>query len=175
MNPKKFLMLHVWRLEQTRVFISTIFWSLMLTGIFYARLQYYLHKYFGFSENENEQVIIKMSFIFFFVLLLTLLFGFVYDAIFRMWEERMTVQRERNPYALYKFNGMQSLQFKHYFLPVMKKMNKDGGLDENIAMVEMWLEKVLNSDDVLKRDLEYVEEWVESEEEVWIPPNSRVE
>jgi len=164
---KKFLMRQMYRLQQTQAIISIVFWSLALTGIFYERANFYLHKYLGLDEDENKQVITKMAVLFAIVVIGVLAFGFLYDAIFRMWEHTNVVMQERNPYTIYKFNSYQVNMTRHLWIPTLKAANTDGRYDRDIEFMERWLEKVLNTDPVLKHHVNHVENWVLSDETQW--------
>ncbi len=170
MGLKKFLMVHMWRLQQTQTITTAIFMGLSLAGIFYGRTHYYLHKYLGLSPDENEQVIIKTFILFCISMAVVLFCGFVYDRILRLWEEQSTVIAERDPYCTYKLSAFEVVRYRLYYIPFMKQINDDGSIDKEIEFLERWVDKLLVSDKILKRDAQYLEKWIKSEKKVWKPP-----
>lgn len=87
-------MLTLWRVQQAQMFISIVFWSLTLTGIFYPYIRVKIFDDLLGPEN----VFIGMAMIFLSVIALVLIFGYIYDRM-KFWKEQITVNRERNPYA----------------------------------------------------------------------------
>ena len=166
---KKFLMKHLWRFQQSQAFVSMIFWSLALAGIFYERTGWYFEHYLGLSADPNKQVVTKMAILMVLVLFMVLVFGFLYDTILRLWEQQNIVGMERNIFAQYKFNVKELLMMKNLYLPILKSVNK-GEFDENIAFMERWVAKVLNDDPIARMYFEHIAEWVNSERGEWTPP-----
>jgi len=157
----------MWRMQQTQAVISIIFWSLALTGIFYDRANYYLHIYLGLDRDEDKQVLTKMAVLFVLVVVGVMTFGFLYDTIFRMWEQSTTVMQERSPYAIYKFNAYQVNLARYFQLATLKGLNTDGRLDKEVEFMERWVDKVLKNDEVLRYHVEHVEKWVLSDKIKW--------
>ena len=107
MNIKKSIMTTLWRVQQAQMFISIIFWSLTLSGIFYP----YISARFLNEIVGNENVFIGMSLIFLTVIILVISFGYAYDKL-KIWKEQMTVAQERNPYTYgSKVTPIQALLF----------------------------------------------------------------
>lgn len=94
MTIKKSIMITLWRVQQAQMFISIVFWSLTLTGIFYPYIRTRLLN----SVIGPENVLLGMSVIFISVIGSVLAFGYVYDRL-KFWKEQMTVAQERNPYT----------------------------------------------------------------------------
>lgn len=134
---KKWLMKQIWRVQQSQMVISILFWSLTLTGVFYEHLKWYITHYFGI-----EGLIGGMVVLFAIVLLCIVLFGFLYDAIFKMWHAQMVVVAERNQYAQYQMFPKEVTWFKEFYLPLAKAVNnikEDKELSEAIEKVEDWV------------------------------------
>ena len=167
---KKLLMTQLWRYQQSQAFYSVIFWSLALAGIFYERSQYYFGKYLGLSDNPDEQVIFKMGILVILVFAVIVLFGFLYDIIFRLWEQQSDILSERNVYTHYKIQVNWLIIYKRLFLPLLRSSNTDGELDERIAFIERWTDKLLQEDPVVKLYYDHVSNWVLSDEKDWRPP-----
>jgi len=167
---KKFFMKHIWRFQQSQAFVSIIFWSLALAGIFYERSGYYFEKYTPLSGDQNEQVGTKMLILMAMVVLLVVIFGFLYDTILRLWEQQNIVGMERNVFAQYKMNVRDLLLQKHIYIPILKSVN-DGKFDSDVAFMDRWTDKILADDAIARMYYEHVTEWVESDEEHWKPPS----
>ena len=91
---RKFVMKSLWRIQQSQMVISIVFWSLTLTGIFYDRVA---EKFNNFGLPKSN-VFGGVAIMFMTVVILILLFGYLYDK-FRFWDEQFIVMIERNPYA----------------------------------------------------------------------------
>ena len=91
---KKALMRTLWRVQQSQLVISIVFWSLTLTGIFYDKVATRFDN-FGLGTSN---VLGGMAVLFVLVLSSVLLMGIAYDR-FRFWNEQVTVTQERNPYT----------------------------------------------------------------------------
>jgi hypothetical protein len=88
MRGKKGLMVVLWRVQQSQMVISIVFWSLTLTGVFYPYVA-------GYSPLGPLST---MGLLFIGVIGSVLAFGYAYDRL-RFWDEQMRVQLERNPNA----------------------------------------------------------------------------
>ena len=166
---KKMLMTHMWRFQQSQAIYGAIFWALALAGIFYERSQFYFEKYLFLSSNPNEQVITKMAILMFLVFLFIIVFGFLYDITFRLWEEQSIVKAERNVYAQYKLMTRWIITYHEMFIPLLKHMDK-GEADDDIAFMERWMEKLLVEDPVINMYYDHVTDWIKSDSMRWEPP-----
>lgn len=169
---KQGIMTHLWRYQQSQAFYSVIFWSLALAGIFYERSQWYFGRYLPLSSNPDDQVAIKMGILMLLVFGMILIFGFLYDIIFRLWEQQSDILQERNVYTHYKIQVKWLLVYKKLFIPIMRAQNDDGQLDERIAFIDGWVDKLLSEDPVMKLYFDHVEQWVTSDEVRWKPPST---
>lgn len=101
-------MTSLWRVQQAQMVISIVFWSLTITGIFYP----YIRDRFLNDLIGPENVLLGMMAILMFVIIIIFIFGYLYDR-FRFWNEQLTVQAERNPYAFgSKLTPIQIVLFK---------------------------------------------------------------
>ncbi len=167
---KKFFMKHLWRFQQSQAFVSIIFWSLALAGIFYERSGWYFKHYLGLSSDPNEQVVTKMLVLMGIVLVMVVIVGFLYDTILRLWEQQNIVQMERNVFAQYKFNVKELLMMKNLYIPILKSVN-DGKYDRELAFMERWIEKILPEDTIATMYYNHVRAWVNSDEKYWRSPS----
>lgn len=169
-NLKKSFMKYIWRFQQSQAFISIIFWSLALAGIFYDRSGFYFERYLGLSADPNEQVITKTLILMVVVFTGVIIFGILYDTIFRLWEQQSIITMERNVFAQYKLNVRELIYQRHIYVPILKGVN-DGRFDGEIAFLERWTDKVLADDAISRMYYDHVTDWVNSEEIRWKPPN----
>ncbi len=166
---KKFFMKHLWRFQQSQAFVSILLWSLALSGIFYERSGWYFEQYFGLSSNPDEQVITKMAILMAMVILMVVFFGFLYDTIFRLWEQQNIVGMERNVFGQYKFNVKEIITMRMLYIPLLKSVNK-GEYDEEIAFMERWIDKIMQDDAVAQMFYDHILEWIESDRVPWKAP-----
>jgi len=78
---RKGLMTYIWRIQQSQMLISIIFWSLTLTGVFY---QYIAPLFDSILGIPQENVLVGMFLLLFMVLFCVVLVGFVYDRVFKL-------------------------------------------------------------------------------------------
>lgn len=117
MSIKRSIMTTLWRVQQAQMFISIIFWSLTLAGIFYP----YISARFLNEIVGDENVFIGMLLIFLAVIILVVSFGYAYDKL-KIWKEQMTVAQERNPYTYgSKVTPIQALLFYAVLNPDNKR------------------------------------------------------
>lgn len=166
---KKFFMKHLWRFQQSQAFVSILLWSLALSGIFYERSGWYFEQYFGLSANPDEQVITKMAILMAMVIMMVVFFGFMYDTIFRLWEQQNIVGMERNVFGQYKFNVKEIITMRMLYIPLLKSVNT-GEYDREIAFMERWIDKLLNDDAIAQMFYDHILEWIESDALHWKAP-----
>ncbi len=167
---KKGFMKHIWRFQQSQAFVSIIFWSLALAGIFYERSGYYFEKYLGLSSNQDEQVATKTFILMILVVLMVITFGFLYDTIFRLWEQQNIVNMERNVFAQYKLNVRELLYQTNIFIPILKSVN-NGKFDEQVTFMDRWVAKILADDPIATMYFNHVTDWVNSDQKHWQAPS----
>lgn len=91
---KKSIMKTIWRVQQSQMVTSPIFWSLTLTGIFYDKVA---EKFNNFGLPRSNMVG-GVTIMFTIVVLSIMIFGFLFDK-FQFWKEQQVVIIERNPFA----------------------------------------------------------------------------
>ena len=112
---KKHFMIQVWRIQQSQMIISIVFWALTLTGIFYPYVDWRLKIAFGIGTATEGMILL-----FLLVITAILSFGFMYDRIFRLWKQQHTVAQERNPYARDKMTPKEILYWSLFYVPTME-------------------------------------------------------
>lgn len=147
-------MKQLWRVQQSQMVISIIFWSLMLTGVFYQYAKWYLEKHLGVTG-----LLTGMAVLFTIVVCAILFFGFLYDVIFALWKEQNVILAERNVYARYLHQSREILRIKHIWVPLLRGVGKD----EDADFVERWVNKQLKIDPYVREDVKRIEEWIRSD------------
>lgn len=155
---KKWFMRNLWRLQQSQMIISMLYWAAIMTLLVYPYVSWRLERYFSISKSD---VTLGLLVLFFIVLLGVLAMGFLYDVTFKMWHEQQVVAAERNPYAKEKMNAKELVQWQYFHIPLMKadrRILKHLGqetdfLDESILKMDNWCRYNLKTDPTLKRDV----------------------
>lgn len=138
---KKGLMTYIWRIQQSQMLISILFWSLTLTGVFYQYIAPLFDQYFGVSQ---ENVLGGMLLLLFMVLFGVVLVGVVYDRVFKLWQEGSVVSVERNPYSRFLLMPKEILLWKRCQLRILKEVAKDDPETmKDIEFMDRWMDKLL--------------------------------
>ena len=126
-----------WRVQQSQVIISSIFWATTLTLLIYERTYHRLvnaDPIFGIKADYWYMISLYFG-VFAFVFIV----GWFYDHVLSLWKEQKTVEIERHPYNTYLMN--------------MWALHCNGMLNE--------IRKELHGDDVdAKEDIEFMDEWL---------------
>jgi hypothetical protein len=146
---KKGLMTYIWRIQQSQMIISIVFWSLTLTGVFY---QYFAPLFDVYLGIPQENVFSGMLLLFFIVLLSVVLIGIVYDRVFRLWQESSVVSVERNPYSRFLLMPKEILLWKRCQLRILKEVAKDDPeAQKDIEFMDRWFDKLLEDPKIAKQ------------------------
>lgn len=135
---KKRLMTYLWRIQQSQMIISMIFWSATLSGVFYG----YAAPVMKNLGIPKENVLLGLLVLFLIVLGIILSIGFAYDRIFKLWREQVHVVWERNPFYGGEMFRKEIIQWRDFFLPLAKavqgiKPSED--LGKAINKAERWV------------------------------------
>lgn len=151
---KKGLMTYIWRIQQSQMLISIIFWSLTLAGVFY---QYFAPLFDHYVGIPQENVLFGMAFLFFLVLSSVVIVGVVYDRVFRLWQESAVVSVERNPYSRFLLMPKEVILWKRCQLRILKEVAKDDPETmKDIAFMDKWMDKLME-DPRIKTQVEETE------------------
>jgi ABC-type multidrug transport system fused ATPase/permease subunit len=146
---KKALMTYIWRIQQSQMIISIVFWSLTLTGIFY---QYFAPLFDIYLGVPQENVFLGMLLLLFIVLAGVIVIGFAYDRIFRLWQESSIVNVERNPYSRLLMMPKEILLWKRCQLRILKEVSKDDPeAQKDIEFMDKWFDKLLEDPKIAKQ------------------------
>ncbi|MCK4443442.1 MAG: hypothetical protein KAW09_02790 [Thermoplasmata archaeon] len=156
---KKGMMTYVWRIQQSQMLISILFWSLTLTGVFYQYFAPLFDHYLGISQ---ENVFGGMTFLFSLVLLGVVLIGVAYDRVFKLWQESSVVSVERNPYSRFLMMPKEILLWKRCQLRILKEVAKDDPETmKDIEFMDRWIDKLLQ-DPKIRAQVEETEKLIMS-------------
>lgn len=146
---KKALMTYIWRIQQSQMIISIVFWSLTLTGVFY---QYFAPLFDIYLGVPQENVFLGMLLLFFIVLASVVIIGFAYDRVFRLWQEQAVVNVERNPYSRLLMMPKEILLWKRCQLRILKEVSKDDPeAQKDIEFMDRWFDKLLEDPKMAKQ------------------------
>ncbi len=134
---KKKLMKYLWRIQQTQMVISIVFWSLTLTGVFYE----YVRERFNNFYLGQENVFAGMMVMFTIIILFILMFGFVYDKL-KFWKEQQLVIVERNPYTSWKLNPVQTMWVELWVAAIKDMQPMTPVLKEKVEFYEKWIARL---------------------------------
>ncbi len=156
---KKGLMTYIWRIQQSQMLISILFWSLTLTGVFYQYIAPLFDHYLGISQ---QNVLGGMLLLFFLVLFGVVVIGVAYDRVFRLWQESSVVAVERNPYSRFLLMPKEILLWKRCQLRILKEVAKDDPETmKDIEFMDKWMDKLLE-DPKIKKQVEDTERLIMS-------------
>jgi hypothetical protein len=149
---KKGAMLVVWRFQQVNSLVIIVGLSMTLT------LQVYPYVGWWFESMGIPHKLDWLIMIIIFGLTFTgaVIFGILYDVVFKLWIPQMVVTTERTPYAKEKMAAKPLLNKRYFFIPMLRQ----AGLKNEAAFNTMWIERNLKEDKILKRDVEKIIAWV---------------
>jgi hypothetical protein len=146
---KKTLMTYIWRIQQSQMIISIVFWSLTLTGVFY---QYFAPLFDVYLGVPQENVFLGMLLLLFIVLTSVIVIGFAYDRVFKLWQESSVVSVERNPYSRLLMMPKEILLWKRCQLRILKEVSKDDPeAQKDIEFMDKWFDKLLEDPKIAKQ------------------------
>ena len=132
---KKWFMRQFWRVQQSQMIISMIFWATTLTLLIFARIE---HRWDATDEWNGLPIsYVVMITLFAAVLIGVLVVGWLYDRIFELWKEHQNVGIERNPFATYQLTPRDAM-ILGYLSTILRQMNPD---DKSIIEQCNWMDK----------------------------------
>ncbi len=114
---KKFIMLHVWRIQQGQGVLALLFVSFSLTGIFFPYIKPF------FIDIGLVGPIVGLAVLFCIIFLLLFSLGLAYDTRLELWRPRNEVLMERNPYTTYKLLPWEVSVNRELWLPMTKALD----------------------------------------------------
>ncbi|MGA1873951.1 MAG: hypothetical protein ACMUHY_09815 [Thermoplasmatota archaeon] len=157
LDLKKFMMKHVWRLQQIGALYSVTMLTVAITLALYPYVSWRFIRIFEDIGIPKTWDLLIMAIIFMVILSFALSFGFVYDKMLKLWVSQTKVAVERNPYAKNMMTPKEWLNWQYYFIPMLRA----NGKDREAEFMEKWNLRVLKEDPILKHDVENVITWVQ--------------
>ena len=155
MGVKKAVMTQVWRIQQSQIIISILFWALTLAGVFYVA---YVHPWFvDLRVVRGDQVLLGTMILFVIFLVAFLILGFVYDRVFQLWKEQTIVAIERNPYSTDKLMPKEIVMWRLHIevLRAVAKGNPEA--ESRVRIMEAWLDRQMKADPSLAAAVAHIE------------------
>jgi len=160
---KRFLMTQLWRVQQSYAILSLVLWGIVITLTAFPLVFPFLQRIFGFPENAPGAVAVTLVSLFISVFALLFSFGVVYDRYLRLWREQLDVTYDRNPYTREKLMVKEILMWRHMFLPAIKATRpEDPVLRREVEFMERWIEKTLTADSNISRAVREAEDSIRS-------------
>jgi predicted PurR-regulated permease PerM len=157
---KKYLMVQIWRMQQSQALISIFFWALTLAGVYYLS---YFHPFFTSLGLPKTEVALGTIILFFLIVVGFLIAGLIYDRFLKLWREQTDIAVERNPYSVERMQPKEIVQWKRFNVSIMKELAKtDGAIRKDIEFMEKWIAKSLAERPDLRASVEGLERWVMS-------------
>ena len=126
-----------WRVQQSQVIISSIFWATTLTLLIYERTYHRLTDVDPILGVKADYWF--MAGLYFGVFVFVFFIGWVYDAVLSLWKEQKSVEIERHPYNTYLLN-MWALHCNGMLNEIRKKLGiDDEQTNRDIEFMENWL------------------------------------
>ncbi len=149
---KKGMMLTLWRFQQINSLIIIIGLSMTLTLQIYPYVGWRF-EVLGIPHNLDWLI---MLILFILIFLSAVFVGIIYDTIFKLWIQQQIVTIERQPYAKEKLTPKTILNRKYSWIPLLKK----AGLESEAEFQEKWIEKNMEVDPIMRRDVDRVIAWI---------------
>jgi hypothetical protein len=148
----KGLMKHIWRFQQVGGLVSVTLMCLNLTVLLYAYIAWWFES-IGIPHKWDWLI---MMIIFLIAFSIALLFGIVYDKVFRLWRHREVVAAERNPYMKGRIKPTELVSWQYINIPLLMKH----GLKEEAEFNLKWNERNMERDPELRKDVYRMMKWI---------------
>lgn len=152
-NPGKILMKHVWRFQQVGGLIAVTLMCLNLA------IPIYVYMGWRFVElgipAELDWLIIIIIFLIIFSF--TLLFGYAYDRILKLWRYHQIVAMERNPFQKGRITPNELIQWQYIIIPYLYKTGFAAEAEFNLK----WNEANMEHDPELRKEVYRIIDWIE--------------
>jgi hypothetical protein len=149
---KKAMMLLVWRFQQVNSMIMIVGLSLTLTLQILPFVDWRFHQ-LGIHNKYNWLIVVII-----FVVIFSgaIIVGIIYDAVLKLWIQQQTILVERQPYAKEKLSAKGVLNRKYFWIPMLKSV----GLDGEAELSNKWVERNMETDPILRKDVNRVIQWI---------------
>lgn len=151
-KPGKMFMKHVWRFQQIGGLISVILLCLNLAIPLYG----YTHWRFEQLGIPKELDWLIILIIFLMAFSITLIFGFAYDRVFKLWRDKEIVMVERNPFRKGRIKPTELIDWQYMYIPLLMKH----GLKDEAEFNMKWNEQNMDRDPELRKDVFRMMKWI---------------
>ena len=148
-------MKYLWRLQQTQMIVGVFFWSLTLAGIFF---EYFKPIFVNLGLINSSQVGLGLLILIIMVAVSVLIIGYFYDKVFKLWTEKRVVDMERNIFFKTKLSAKEIVHWQYYQITLLKSLK----LHAQAEFFNIWNERVMEEDKILRDDVAKIAKWVNS-------------
>ena len=157
---KKRFMMYVWRMQQIGSLYSVFMLTLTLTLVLYPLVDWRFDALFQWLGMPTDWSFLTVGILFVLILNCALLFGFVYDRVFKLWVDQTTVAIERNPYTKNLMNPKEILNWQYFFVPMLRSSGNHCEAD----FMDKWNQRCLAENPMLRTEVKRILRWVEKYE-----------
>ncbi|MDA8777784.1 hypothetical protein N9X28_01825 [Candidatus Poseidoniales archaeon] len=133
---KKWVMRQYWRIQQSQTIISMIFWVTTITLLIWPYVQWRFNSestIAGISATYWGLAGIGAT-----VIVLVLVIGVLYDAVFGLWREHLTIVGERNPFQTYQMSPNLMIMLLQTNLILRRLSEDDEDILRHCDFVDRW-------------------------------------
>ncbi len=148
----KSVMTHIWRFQQVGGLVAVTLMCLNLTILLYAYIGWWFER-IGVPHKLDWLI---MIIIFTLSFTIALLFGVLYDTVFKLWRHREIVAVERNPYMKGRIKPTELVSWQYIYIPLLIKY----GLKDEAIFNLKWNERNMERDPELRKDVFRMMKWI---------------
>ena len=133
---KKWVMRQYWRIQQSQTIISMVFWVTTITLLIWPYVEWRFSNdstFAGISVTYWGLASIGAT-----VIVLVLVIGVLYDAVFGLWHEHLTIVGERNPFQTYQMSPNLMIMLLQTNLILRRLSEDDEEILRHCDFVDRW-------------------------------------
>ena len=135
-SAKKWAMRQYWRIQQSQTIISMVFWVTTITLLIWPYVSW---------RFEGDSTLVGLSVTYWglasigaSVIVLVLLIGVLYDAVFGLWREHLTIVGERNPFQTYQMSPNLMIMLLQTNLILRRLSEDDEEILRHCEFIDRW-------------------------------------
>ena len=135
-SAKKWAMRQYWRIQQSQTIISMVFWVTTITLLIWPYVSW---------RFEGDSTLVGLSVTYWglasigaSVIVLVLLIGVLYDAVFGLWREHLTIVGERNPFQTYQMSPNLMIMLLQTNLILRRLSEDDEEILRHCDFIDRW-------------------------------------
>jgi hypothetical protein len=135
-SAKKWAMRQYWRIQQSQTIISMVFWVTTITLLIWPYVKW---------RFEGDSTLVGISVTYWglasigaSVIALVLLIGVLYDAVFGLWREHLTIVGERNPFQTYQMSPNLMIMLLQTNLILRRLSEDDEEILRHCDFIDRW-------------------------------------